>query len=74
MDQLYKYELNAAVVNYLINAVNAQQIRGEQQAQDLMVILQTLRNPKNSEELEKEQMESLKQKYEPITTKEEKKK
>jgi len=67
MGQLYKYELPLTVVNYLLRAVESQQVRGEQQAKDLVSILKLLRVPKNSEEIEKEQLESLKAKYEPVT-------
>ena len=66
-NQLYKYELNPAAVSYLIRAVNSQQVRGEQSAQDLMSVLNLLRSPLNTDELEKEQLESLKAKYEPVT-------
>ncbi len=74
MDQLYKYELNPAVVQYLLRAVNAQQIKGEQQAKDLVSVLDILRNPKNMADLEKGQLEDLKAKYEPVAEKKESKK
>ena len=67
MSQLYKYELTLDVVNYLLSAVDTQQIRGEKQAKNLVAVLELLRKPKNSEELEKEQLESLKSKYESVT-------
>jgi hypothetical protein len=63
----YKYEVAPAVAEYLYRACNAQQIRGEQQAKDLVAVLEVLRNPKNAGELEKEQFEKLKAKYESIT-------
>ena len=66
MNPLYKFEFNLAVVEYLLRAANAQQTRGEQQARDLLTVLDLLRKPKNAEDLEKEQLESLKEKYEPI--------
>lgn len=72
-EELYKYELTPAVVKYLLNAVNSQQIRGEQQAKDLVTVLDLLREPKNREDLEKEALESLKAKYEPVDKKEAKK-
>ena len=74
MNQLFKYELNPAVVEYLLRAVNAQQIKGEQQAKDLVGVLELLRNPKNTADLEKEQLDSLKAKYEPVTDDEKKSK
>jgi len=67
MNRLYRYELNPAVVEYLLRAVNAQQVKGEQQAKDLVAVLDLLRNPMNKTELEKEQLDSLKAKYEPVT-------
>ena len=66
MNQLYKYELNPGVVQYLLRSVESQQIRGEQQARDLVSVLEILRNPKNMADLEKDQLESLKAKYEPV--------
>lgn len=74
-NQLYKYELNPAVAEYLLRAANAQQIKGESQAKDLVAVLELLRNPLNKEDFEKETLETLKSKYESVTeTKEEKKK
>jgi hypothetical protein len=66
MQTPYKYEFTPAVVQYLLRAVNAQQLRGEQQAQDLMQVLGLLRKPLNVADLEKEQLESLKAKYEGV--------
>jgi len=66
---LYKYELNPDVAQYLLQAVNAQQIRGEKQANDLVAVLNLLRNPINKEDLEKKQLDELKSKYEPVTEK-----
>jgi len=71
-EQLYKYELKPLVAKYLLQAVNAQQIRGEQQAKDLITVLEILRNPANNEELEKESLEELKSKYESVDSKEKK--
>mgnify|MGYP001565450488 CR=1 FL=1 len=65
--QLYKYEFQPAVVEYLLRAVNAQQVRGEQGAKDLVVVADLLRKPLNLGDLEKEQLENLKAKYEPVT-------
>lgn len=69
MEKLLKYELQPQVVKYLLNAVNTQSIRGEQQARDLMAVLELLRTPANKEELEKESLEELKSKYESIDKK-----
>jgi len=67
MFQLYKYEPTLAIVQYLMRAVDAQQVRGEKQADDLKAVMEFLRNPVNKDELEKEQYEQLKSKYEPVT-------
>lgn len=67
MEKLFKYELNPQVVQYVLRALDAQQIRGEQQAKDLVAVKDLFRNPLNKEELEKETLEDLKSKYEPVT-------
>ena len=72
MQTPYKYELAPSVVEYLLRAVNAQQIRGEQQAKDMVVVLDLLRKPLNLSDIEKMQLESLKAKYEPMTNEESK--
>lgn len=64
-DQLYKYEFQPQVVNYLLAAVNAQQTRGVEAAQNLLHVVELLKSPMNREDLEKDQMEALKAKYEP---------
>jgi hypothetical protein len=60
----YRYELTEDVVNYLLQAVNRVQISGVQQAQSLLQIVDILKSPLNADELEKEQLEELKAKYE----------
>lgn len=67
------YELPEDVVNYLLSAVNRSQIAGVQAAQDLLKVTQILQNPLNAEDLEKEQYESLKGKFEQKKEKKEKK-
>ncbi len=69
----YKYSLTPDVVKYLISAVNSQQIRGEGEAKDLVAVLNILRTPENTEELEKKQLEELKSKHESLTKKDKKK-
>ncbi len=64
MDKKLKYEFTADVVNYILNALNRNQIAGVQQAKDLLVVMELLQNPLNQEEIEKEQFESLKTKFE----------
>ncbi len=64
MEKKLKYELNEGVVSYILNALNRVQIAGVQQAQDLMEVVKLLQSPLNAEELEKEQFEALKNKFE----------
>ena len=63
-DVKYRYELSPDVVNYLITAVSRVQISGVQQAQSLLNVVEILQSPLNSEDIEKEQLEVLKGKYE----------
>lgn len=65
MNKLYKYELDPQVVDYLLKVLDAHQTRGIQAAQSLLQVAQLLQNPRNAEELEKEQLQTLKAKYEP---------
>jgi hypothetical protein len=58
------YSLDAEVVNYILSALNRNQIAGVQQAKDLLTIVEMLQNPTNASELEKEQFETLKAKFE----------
>ena len=71
---LYKYELQADVVNYLLTAVTSTQIRGEQQALSLINVLNILRTPANSLELKKDQLENLKSEVEAVGGKKDDKK
>jgi len=61
----FKYELPADVVNYLLAAVNRSQIAGVEAAQSLLQVVEILKNPLNAEDLEKDQYEALKGKFEP---------
>lgn len=69
MEKKFKYELNQDVVNYILNALNRVQIAGVQQAQDLMEVVKLLQSPLNAEELEKENYEALKSKFEKVEKK-----
>jgi hypothetical protein len=60
----FKYELSADVVNYVLGALNRNQIAGVQQAKDLLSVVELLQNPLNKDDIEKEQYESLKDKFE----------
>lgn len=64
METKLKYELTSDVVNYILNALNRNQIAGVQQAQDLMKVVDFLQNPLNKDEIEKAQYEELKGKFE----------
>ena len=71
-DKLLKYEMTNDLVNYLLKALNKVQIVGVNQANDLITVTKLLQNPLNAEDLEKDQYESLKSKFD--KPKEEKKK
>jgi hypothetical protein len=60
----FKYELPASVVNYVLGALNRNQIAGVEQAKDLLSVVELLQNPLNKDDIEKEQYESLKGKFE----------
>ncbi len=64
MDKKLQYELPAGVVSYILNALDRVQIAWLQSAKDLLAVTELLQNPLNAEELEKEQLEELKAKYE----------
>ena len=59
-----EYSMTQPVVEYLLNALNRNQIAGVQQAKDLLTVTQLLQSPLNKEEIEKEQYETLKNKFE----------
>lgn len=59
-----KYELSEEVVNYILNALNRVQVSGIQASKDLIAVTEMLQKPLNAEELEKEQFEALKSKFE----------
>lgn len=69
--QTLKYELTHDVVNYLLEACNSRQIRGVTEAQNLISVVNILKKPSNSEDLQKDEYEKLKNKFDP--KKEEKK-
>ena len=58
------YEFEQPVVEYLLNALNRNQIAGVQQAKDLLTVTQLLQNPLNTEEIEKAKLAELKEKFE----------
>jgi len=63
METKLKYELNSDVVNYILQALNRNQIAGVQQAKDLLSVTEILQNPLNKDEIEKAQYEELKNKF-----------
>lgn len=58
-----KYELSAEVVNYILNALNRNQIAGVQQAKDLLTVIELLQKPLNADEIEKRQYDELSKKF-----------
>jgi len=64
METKLKYELTGDVVNYLLNALNRNQIAGVQQAKDLLTVTEILQNPLNADEIDKARYEELGKKFE----------
>ena len=64
METKLKYELTSDVVNYILQALNRNQIAGVQQAKDLLSVIEILQKPLNKDEIEKAQYEELKGKFE----------
>jgi hypothetical protein len=64
METKLQYALSQDVVNYILNALNRNQIAGVQQAKDLLTVVELLQNPLNIDEIEKAQYEELKGKFE----------
>jgi hypothetical protein len=56
-----KYEFSESEVNFVLNALNKVQLSGVQTAQGLVAIANKLQNPLNAKDLEKEQLEALKE-------------
>jgi len=59
-----KYEFTQNIVDYILNALNRNQIAGVQQAKDLLTVTQLLQSPLNKDDIEKAQYEELKNKFE----------
>lgn len=70
METKLQYALSQDVVNYILNALNRNQIAGVQQAKDLLTVVELLQNPLNKDEIEKAQYEELKGKFEKFEKKE----
>ena len=58
-----EYSLTSAEVNYLLNVLGKTQVNGVQAAKELVFMTERLQKPKNSDELEKEEYEKLKTKF-----------
>ncbi len=65
MENVYKYELSQQDVNHLLQALNSVQVRGVEQIQAVLGLIQKLQAPLNADEIGKKQLEGLKAKYEP---------
>lgn len=63
-ETLLNYSVPSDVVNYILQALNRNQIAGVQQAKDLLSVTEILQNPLNKDEIEKAQYEELKNKFE----------
>lgn len=62
---MLKYELTPGAVDVLLRVLDKTQVSGIQNAQSLLQLVEILKNPLNAEELEKEQFEALKTKFDP---------
>lgn len=67
-----RYELTQDAVNLLLRVIDQTQIRGVQGMKNLLALVEILQNPLNAEELEKENLERLKKKFEPEEKKDKK--
>ena len=59
----FEYSLDAGVVNYLLAMLDKVQVAGVQSAKDLISVTELLQKPTNAEDLEKEQLQKLQEKY-----------
>ena len=64
MPKKLHYELDSGIVSYILEALNRVQIAGIQSAKDLLTVTELLQHPTNEAEIEQEQLETLKAKYE----------
>ena len=71
--QKLRYELTSEVVNLLLKVLDKTQFGGVQSARNLLGVVDILQSPLNAEEIEKEQLETLKKKFEPEVEKKDKK-
>jgi len=62
-DKKLKYELTPGAVEVLLKVLDKTQVSGIQNAQSLLQLVEILKSPLNAEELEKEQFEALKSKF-----------
>lgn len=58
-----KYELQPEVINFLLSILNKTSFTGVNDAKNLLAVIEILQSPLNAEELEKEQYEKLKEKF-----------
>ena len=66
MNKKLKYELEEQVVNIILNVLNRAQVSGVQNAKNLLAVVELMQKPLNAEELEKDQYQALKTKFEPV--------
>lgn len=64
MQKKLMYSFSQEEVQFLVNAVNRLQVAGVESARSIVYMDEKLRKPDNIDELEKDQLESLKAKYE----------
>ena len=71
--QVFKYEIDETVVNYILTSLNRNQIVGVQAAKDLIAVTQLLQTPLNADDIEKATYNDLKNKFDPVEDKKAKK-
>ena len=64
MENKLRYEMTNDQVNTLLEIVNRSQFSGVNGAKIILGLVDLLQSPLNAEELEKEQFEALKEKFE----------
>ena len=62
-DKKLEYSLTSAEVNYLLNVLGRTQTSGVEQAKELIYMAEKLQKPNNKEDMEKDQYEQLKTKF-----------
>jgi len=63
METKLNYELQPEVINFILNVLNKTTFTGVNDAKNLLAVIEILQKPTNANDLEKEQYEKLKEKF-----------